>query len=123
MVDIKERSRSHFREQLANPMKSIVVPEWSDGEDKAVIYYREVMTLEQDGRIWVATEKSPWEGIVETLIQRALKENGEKLYAATDRTQLLTETDRTILYRIVQAMNSNSPSVINEERLEEIEGN
>ena len=81
------------------------VPEWSVVGKPSVIYYKPSLNFSQQEKILALSDPGKKaEAIVEALIQRALDEDGNRLFKTVDRTELMKHTDPEIISRIVGAM-------------------
>jgi hypothetical protein len=105
MSVILESAKSHFRDKLSGGLRSLEVPEWSVEGKPAVIHYKPSLNFSQQEKILSLSDQGKKaEAIVEALIQRALDEDGNRLFKAVDRTELMKHTDPEIISRIVGAM-------------------
>ncbi len=108
MSAILESAKSHFREKLSGGLRSMEVPEWSVDGKPAVIYYKPSLNFSQQEKILALSDQGKKaEAIVEALIQRALDEDGNRLFKTVDRTELMKHTDPEIISRIVGAMSGD----------------
>lgn len=91
----------HFKERSEATMKSFEVPEWG-----TTIWYREtnsfqdqskVMQLHQQGKIV--------EALVETIITKARKQDGTKMFQPAERFFLLNEADPDVLVKVASELN------------------
>ena len=107
-MSVIEKAVSSYREKMSQGLQSIEVPEWG-----STIYYG-ALTLSDQEKINKYASTGSIHTIVETLIVRARDEEGKKLFAATDRTQLNESVDLEVLQDIVKAMNKKSEGSIEE---------
>lgn len=97
-----EKITAHFRNKIAGSQKSIDVPEWD-----LTIYYKTTNTLEAEGRLVELAQKGKTiEALVETLITKAMDENGKPLFNKMDKITFMHEVDPSVLIRVVGEMNS-----------------
>ena len=83
------------------------VPEWSVDGKPAVIYYKPSLNFSQQEKILALSDQGKKaEAIVEALIQRALDEDGNRLFKTVDRTELMKHTDLKS-FRIVGEMSGD----------------
>jgi hypothetical protein len=94
----------HFKERSEATMKSFEVPEWD-----TTIWYREtnsfqdqskVMQLHQSGKVV--------EALVETIITKARKQDGSKMFNPAERIFLLNEADPQVLVKVATELNSSA---------------
>jgi hypothetical protein len=105
MNKVLERATAHFRNQISGDMQCIEVPEW-----ETKVYYKTVNNLREEGKILELTQQGKSvEALVESLIIKARNEDGTKMFAAIDKTTLMSEVDPKVLVRVVGQMNSVSP--------------
>jgi len=102
-VKAMEKVTAHFRNKISGEAKSITVPEW----DNLTIYYKTSNTLEAEGRLVELAQKGKTiEALVETLITKAMDEEGKPLFTKMDKTTFMHEADPSVVIRIVGEMNS-----------------
>ncbi len=104
----------HFRTKLSGNLQKHHVEEW--GMD---VYYRPITTLKQEAKIVeLSSQGKSVEALVETIIQKALDENGSPLFKPLDKTVLMNEADPKIVLDLARVLNgSDLPDV------EEVEKN
>lgn len=101
-MDIKANALKHWRSQLLPELLCLEVPEWGDEEEgPAKLYFRNVFTGEDRIRIAKAADERGDKGaLMEVLIVAARKADGTKLFSATDRTEMLTAYDFSVVERV-----------------------
>lgn len=115
MTTVLERATSHFRDKVNKGMNHIVVPEW--GNEK--IYFKPTVTLkEQSKLIELATQGKSVEALVETLIVKARKEDGTKMFTSADKIVFMNEVDPSVLIRVVSDINAQSQELADMETVE-----
>ena len=108
-MTVLQNATAHYKQQLAGGLLSVEVPEW-----ETTIYFKAAATFAQQSKIIELTQKGDLvEAMVETLMQRALTEEGKKMFAFADRTVLLNQVDPEVIIRVVTAINSTKPEAGN----------
>ena len=88
-------------------MKHITVPEWDDMK----IYFKEANTLNEESRLLnLAQQGKTVEALVETLIVKARKEDGTKMFTIHDKTTIMNEVDPSVVIRICAEINQTIDS-------------
>lgn len=103
-----EQVTKHFKSQLAGEMKKHHVSEWN-----LDVYYRPVTTLKQEARIVeLSTQGKSVEALVESIIQKALDEQGSALFSPKDKVVLMNEADPKVVLDLAKVLNgSDLPTV------------
>ena len=118
-MSILEGAKAHFRERLGGGLKSLEVPEWLVNGKPAVLYYKPSLNFQQQEKILkLSDEGKKAEAIVQALIERALDEDGNRLFKQANRLELMKMVDPEIVSRIVGEMSSDE-----EDDIDEIEKN
>lgn len=106
-MSVLKKATDHYRSQVGGELMSIEVPEWD-----CTVYYKQysnfmteqkIIEFHNDGKLA--------EALVETLIQKALDEDGKKLFRQADRATLLREVDPNIIIRVCTAINQGKEEV------------
>ena len=101
MSKVLDNARQHYRSQLGGQLKSIEVEEWGQ-----TIYFKPAVTMaEQQKVIELSQQNKLSEALIETLMIRALDEDGKRLFNLGDRHVLMHEVDPNIIIRIVTIIN------------------
>ncbi len=91
-------------------MKEVVVPEWD-----TTLYFRPATTFAQEqGVVKLHTEGKMTEALVETLITRALDEDGKRVFKGADRVVLMNEVDPGIMMRVITELNKDDEELEDE---------
>ena len=110
-----QNALSHFKSKLAGELKSISVSEWD-----TTIYYRSTSSMATESKILsLTTNGKTAEGLVESIVQKSLDENGKRIFKDTDRASLMNEADPSVLIKVATALNNANT----EDSLADIEGN
>ena len=119
MNAIIDAAKSHFRSKIGNELKSIEVPEWEVNGEPAKIYFRpSINFLQQEKILALADQDKKGEAIVESLIQRALDAEGNRMFRSANRTELMRSVDPEVISRVVTQISS-----ADETGLEDLEKN
>ena len=112
-MSVIQKAKSHFKDAIAGGNKAIEVPEW-----ETTLYFKPITTFAQEqGVVKLHTEGKITEALVETLITRALDEDGKRVFKGADRVILMNQVDPSIIMKIITELNADS------EELEEALGN
>ena len=96
-MNVLEKAKAHFQEQLSNEPKSIEVPEW-----ECTIYYKP-MSLKTKGELNKYAE-NPFEYAARSLILRSLTDSGEKMFRGANYTEIMRQVDPAVVERVILAM-------------------
>ncbi len=108
-MSVLQNAQAHYKAQLAGGLLSVEVPEWD-----TTVYFKPAATFAQQSKIIELTQKGELvEAMVETLMQRALTEDGKKMFKFADRVVLLNEVDPEIIIAVVTAINNTKAEVGN----------
>ena len=99
----------HYREKLSGGLASIDVPEWSDGKKPFRIFFKSATNPRIQERIAkLSTQQKFVEAAVETLLIRALNEDGSPMFNNANKQELMNECDVDVLIRVVREINEYS---------------
>ena len=110
-MTVLDNAKKHFAEKINGDLQKIVVPEW-----KTDVFYKsahsfatesKILELQQQGKIV--------EALVESIIQKALTIDGNKMFTKHDKLTLMTEVDPAVLTKIATAINSATLDIKQEE--------
>lgn len=108
-MSVLQNAQAHYKSQLAGGLLSVEVPEW-----ETTVYFKAAATFAQQAKIIELTNKGDLvEAMVETLLQRALTEDGKKMFTFADRAILLNQVDPEVIVRVVTAINTTKAEVGN----------
>jgi transaldolase len=94
----------HFRDRSESDMKKIEVPEWD-----TTIYYRDTNSFSDQSKIMQLHQAGKVvEALVETIIAKARKADGTKMFKPAERLFLLNEADPEVLIKIATELNLSS---------------
>lgn len=104
---VLDTATAHFRSKISGEMSHITVPEWGD----AKIYFKEANTLTEESRLLnLAQQGKTVEALVETLITKARKEDGTKMFTIHDKATFMNEVDPSVVIRVCGEMNQKLDS-------------
>lgn len=93
----------HFASR-SGEMKSIEVPEWN-----TTIYYKELSTFQEQSAVMQYHQQGKIvEALVETIITKARKQDGTKMFNPADKVVLMNNADPDVLVKIATALNTSS---------------
>ena len=103
-----QKVQQHFQSKLTTELKKHYVEEW--GMD---VYYRNVTTLKQEAQIVeLAQQNKSVEALIQTVINKALDENGKPMFVQADKAALLNEADPNVIINLSKILNgSELPSI------------
>ena len=115
MNTLLEKAKYHFAEIVRGEgLHSLSIPEWGEPDAPALLYYRPLAALPvKTYSRWVALgSEQTVEAFVEMLILRCLDSNGQPVFKAMDKTEMLREISPTIVCRIITQISEgdNLPS-------------
>ena len=100
-MSVLNNATKHFKEQLTSGLKSIEVPEW-----ETTIYFKPATPFAVEQKIIALHAKGELvEALVETLLAKALDEDGKRVFKPADKPVLMNEVDPNIIIRIATVMN------------------
>ena len=109
-AQILAKAKTHWRDKLVAPMESVVVPEWD-----TTIFFKPT-TLAQRNTIFRYVNDGSLESLVQTLIIRALDEDGKRLFSNADKKDLMDKVDPDVIVNVVSAMNDEPETTVEDAR-------
>lgn len=105
---VKQRALAHFKAKLAGNLFKYHVDEWD-----CDIYYRATANMVTEAKIMNLTQTGKTaEALVESIILKALNEEGKRIFTDLDRTELLNQADPQVLIRVAGILNNASADSI-----------
>lgn len=110
-MSVLDEAKKHFAEKINGDLQKITIHEW-----KTDVYYKtahsfavesKILELQQQGKIV--------EALVESIIQKALTMDGNKMFTKHDKLTLMNEVDPSVLTAIASAINSATLDIKQEE--------
>ena len=112
MSEILEAAKTHFREKLAGKLDYCEVPEWAVNGKPLKVFFKASMNMSQQERIQaIADNDKKGEAVCETIIQRALNEDGTRMFKSVDKMELMRHVDPAVLSKIILAMVNDETDV------------
>lgn len=101
-MSVIEKAKSHFKTILSQGLQGpLSVPEWD-----TQIWYKPATTFQQESKIVeLQSQGKTVEALVESLIMRALDQDGKQLFTRSDKVELMRAVDPNIIMRVVTEMN------------------
>lgn len=97
---IIDQAKNHFK---GRGRKKIEVPEWGNGDGPCVLFYSP-LTLEEQAKIYRATEKSSLAGLAKALVIKCENEKGEKVFKPEDYYALIKGADAKVVARVANTI-------------------
>jgi len=109
MATILENAKAHFRARMSQELQSVEVPEWTNGEDTPRrIYFKASMSLRDQGQILqLSQDGKTAEALAQTLILRALDEDGKRIFFNANMTEIMRMVDPEMVAFVVNAMSGD----------------
>ena len=105
MSKLIRRATAHFTQEVCGELLRLEVPEWGEGDNPQIIYYRPKMNFLQQRIVKEYFDKGDFAGAtVQTLIFRAVDEERQPLFSEGDKQELLREVDPDLLVDICTRM-------------------
>jgi hypothetical protein len=109
-AELLAKAKTHWREKLVAPMESVAVSEWD-----TVIFFKPT-TLSQRNTIFRYVNDGSLESLVQTIIIRALDEDGKRLFSNADKKDLMDKVDPDVIVNVITAMNDEPDTSIEDAR-------
>ena len=98
MSDI-DKVISHFADKKKRP---VTIEEWG------VTYYISPLTVAETRRLFQSAKKDEVTMLVDAIIMKAEKENGDKAFSINDKQRLMTEVDPNVLAELSSKITGDS---------------
>lgn len=106
--NIKDSALAHFKKKLSGDLSKIHVEEWD-----CDIYYKSTSTMAIEAKVLGLTQAGKTaEALVESIIWKALDEDGKRIFAAADKDELMNEADPQVLIKIASALNNTDKETV-----------
>ena len=111
-MSVIDKAAAQFRERLSGELKFVECPEWGEKDKPLKVYYKPAINFKAQEKIYalVNAGKSS-EAVCQTLIIRALDEEGNHLFRQTDMPKFMHEVDPEIVAGIVTQMQPDEDDV------------
>ena len=92
----------HYKTAIGGELLKTNVPEW-----KMDVFYRKTYSFKTESKI-ISMQQSGniVEALVESIISKALDQDGKRLFADADRVTLLNEADPQVIVKLASAINN-----------------
>ena len=111
---IKQKALAHFKAKIAGNLFKYHVDEWD-----CDVYYRATASMATESKIMNLTQGGKTaEALVESIVLKALDEDGNRIFRDADRPELLNQADPQVLIKVAGVLNN-----ANSESIEDIEKN
>lgn len=106
-MSVIDQATAQFRDKLSGELQFVLVPEWGESDKPLKIYFKPALNFKAQGKILALFKQDKdEEAVCQSLIIKALDENGQHLFKQTDMPSLLHDTDPDVVNRILSQMNS-----------------
>jgi|TARA_R110000851_G_C13053952_1_gene563354 hypothetical protein len=100
-MNVMDNIKGHYADQLSGGLNKISVTEW-----KTDIYCKKAYPFSVEAAIIkLQQEGKTVEALVESLIQKALDVDGNKMFTKFDKNALMNEADPNVLIRVCGELN------------------
>ena len=102
-----ESATAHFKEKLAGKLYKYHSDEWDMD-----IYYRSSYSMRVESKIMSLTQNGKAaDALVESIILKALDQDGNRMFRDTDRPSLMNEVDPQVIIKVASQLNNADESV------------
>ena len=108
-MSVLEKATAQFRDKISGELSIVEVPERGESPDKPLkIYYKQALNFKAQGKILALFKQDKdEEAVCQSLIIKALDEDGKHIFQQTDMPNLLHEVDPNVVNRILEDMATN----------------
>ena len=100
-----EAVTSHYN---AQEQREISVPEWSNENGDAMVFYCRPFTLQDQNKLQFAIKDgNEANALAEIIFLKALNEDGERVFSVADKQLLRTKADATVVARVANEVMGN----------------
>jgi len=104
-MSVITNAKKHFKTKLTDKLESIDVPEW-----ESTVYFKGSATLKQTEEIVALhRENKVAEALAQTLISRALNEDGTKMFTMADKFDLMNSVDPEVITTVASHILNSEP--------------
>ena len=105
-MTITDKISKHYQSSIGGELQKVRCEEWDTD-----IYFRTTYPLKDEGKILeLQTQGKTVEALVETLITKARKEDGSKMFTIHDKATFMNEVDPSVVIRVCGEMNQSLDS-------------
>ena len=107
-MSVLEKATAQFREKISGELQFVEVPEWGEPDKPLKVYYKPAINFKAQGKILALFKADKdEEAVCQSLIIKALDEDGKHIFKQTDMPNLLHEVDPDVVNRILSEMSIN----------------
>ena len=107
-MSVLEKATAQFRDKISGELQFVEVPEWGEPDKPLKVYYKPAINFKAQGKILALFKADKdEEAVCQSLIIKALDEDGKHIFKQTDMPNLLHEVDPDIVNRILSEMSIN----------------
>jgi len=104
-MSIIDNAEADFRSKLNGSLQHIEVPEWGENGEPLKIYYKPLVNFKQQEKVFALTQAGKiGEAVAQTLIIRALDEDGKPLFHQGELEKMMRFVDPSVISRVVNLM-------------------
>lgn len=101
-MSIMDNISKHYKSSIGGELKKLHVPEWD-----VDVYFRTTYPLSVESKVIELQQQGKTvEALIESIILKAKKENGENLFKEAERVRLMNEADPQVVIRVGSAINN-----------------
>lgn len=105
-MSVIANAKTHFKTKLTDKLEYIDVPEW-----KTKVYFKGSATLKQTEEVVALhRENKVAEALAQTLVSRALNEDGTKMFTIADKFDLMNSVDPEVITTVASHILNSEPS-------------
>ena len=107
-MSVLEKATAQFREKISGELQFVEVPEWGEPDKPLKVYYKPAINFKAQGKILALFKQDKdEEAVCQSLIIKALDQDGKHIFKQTDMPKLLHEVDPDVVNRILSEMSIN----------------
>ena len=97
-----QKVQQHYQTRLSSQLHKYHVEEWNID-----VYYRNITSLKQESQVVeLASSGKTVEALIQTVINKALDEDGKPMFAPADKAALLNECDPNVIINLSKILSS-----------------
>tara|TARA_X000000950_G_scaffold83489_1_gene105063 strand:- start:1065 stop:1421 length:357 start_codon:yes stop_codon:yes gene_type:complete len=102
-----QSATAHFKDKLAGKLYKYHCDEWDID-----IYYRSSSSMRVESKIMSLTQNGKAaDALVESIILKALDQDGNRLFKETDRATLMNEADPQVIIKLASQLNNTDDTM------------
>ena len=111
-MSVIANAKTHFKTKLTDKLESVEVPEW-----KCKVYFKGSATLKQTEEVVALhRENKVAEALAQTLVSRALNEDGTKMFTIADKFDLMNSVDPEVITTVASHILNSEPEAVDIEK-------